>query len=79
MRGAMALSKESVYLQEVIETAVMAVRSLFEAKRAILETEIPADLRCCILRWPRVFAKVVLNLLTNASRFTGRGGIRIQS
>jgi signal transduction histidine kinase/CheY-like chemotaxis protein len=76
--GRMALSKEWVYLQEVIKTAVTTVRALFEAKGLFLETEISPDLPAVFCDGTRI-RQVVLNLLTNASRFTERGGICVQA
>jgi CheY-like chemotaxis protein len=70
------LTKEYVAFEEVIATAMMAVRPLFESKRLYLEADLQPDL-------PRVFCdrtrmrEVVLNLLSNAGRFTEDGGVTV--
>ncbi len=76
--GRMALSKEWTWPQQIVDEAVQAVRSLFESKGLFLEAELPPDL-------PRVFCdstrirQVVINLLSNAGRFTERGGVRVRA
>jgi signal transduction histidine kinase/CheY-like chemotaxis protein len=75
--GRMALSKEWTSMREIVDAAALAVRSLFESKGLYLETEVPCDL-------PPVFCdstrtrQVVLNLLSNAGRFTEWGGVRVK-
>ncbi len=73
----MALTKEYVAFPEVVEAAVTAVRPLFDSKGLYLKTEISADL-------PPVFCdatrmrEVMLNLLSNAGRFTETGGVVVR-
>jgi signal transduction histidine kinase/CheY-like chemotaxis protein len=75
--GRMAVTKEWSSLSEIVSDAVLAVRALFEAKGLFLETEISPDL-------PRVFCdqtrirEVLINLLSNAGRFTDQGGVRVK-
>ncbi len=76
--GHMALSRERVDLPEIIDAAMVAVLPLFRSKGLYLEKEALPDL-------PRVYCdrtrirEVILNLLSNAGRFTEHGGVRIRA
>ena len=73
--GRLPLNRELEDLGKTVRQAVGRVRGLAEAKELRLEVELPADLpRLCLDRM-RV-RQVLLNLLTNATRFTEQGWIR---
>jgi signal transduction histidine kinase/CheY-like chemotaxis protein len=74
--GRMALTREWVCLRETIEAAVMAVRPLFESKGLTLALDVPEGLPPVLCDRTRI-RQVILNLLSNAGRFTERGGVRI--
>jgi signal transduction histidine kinase/CheY-like chemotaxis protein len=73
----MALTKEHVQFAEIIQSAVVAVRPLFESKELYLETEMPGDLPPVFCDRTRI-REVLLNLLSNAGRFTERGGVHLR-
>lgn len=73
----MALSKERVTLAEIIDAAVIAVRPLFVSKGLQLQVALPADLPLIFCDRTRI-RQVLLNLLSNAGRFTEQGGVQIQ-
>ena len=76
--GRMTLSREWTAPQEIVNEAVTAVGALYESKNLYLEMECAPDL-------PRVHCdstrvrQVLLNLLSNAGRFTERGGVRVRA
>jgi signal transduction histidine kinase/CheY-like chemotaxis protein len=72
----MALNKERTALPEIIQEAVVSVRPLFESKGLYLETQIPPDLPLLWCDRTRI-REVLLNLLSNAGRFTENGGVRL--
>ncbi len=70
--GQLALTYERVSLHEIVEAALVAVRPLFTSKDLSLSAEVPKDL---VLTCDRTrIREVVLNLLSNAGRFTDEGG-----
>jgi signal transduction histidine kinase/CheY-like chemotaxis protein len=75
--GRVMLHKERADLREIIDNSVEAVRPLLEKKQLTLRIIIPSDL-------PRVYCdrtriqQVILNLLSNATRFTEEGGITVE-
>jgi len=76
--GRLALAREPVDLAEVIEDACGIVREYVAAKGLTLEVRVPADLPILTVDRLRI-RQVLLNLLTNAARFTQRGGITISA
>ena len=74
--GQMALVREHVEFPEIVTSAVTAVRPLYESKSLTLTVDMVSDL-------PDVFCdririrEVMLNLLSNAGRFTEAGGVTI--
>ncbi len=76
--GRVVLSKERVALPEVIEAATTAVRPLYDSKGLYLKIEITPDLPPVLCDRTRIRA-VVLNLLSNAGRFTEQGGVRLRT
>jgi signal transduction histidine kinase/CheY-like chemotaxis protein len=74
----LALNRELAPLAEVIAEATEIVRSLYAARKLYLRTEIPPDLPPVPLDRTRI-RQVLLNLLTNALRFTEHGGVTIRA
>jgi len=74
--GQMALSREWVSPHQILSEAADAVRSLFESKGLYLRVEAPADLPE-LFADPLRFRQVLLNLLSNAGRFTDSGGVTV--
>jgi signal transduction histidine kinase/CheY-like chemotaxis protein len=74
--GRMALRKEQTMAQHVVDEAVQLVQPLFRSKGLYLETEVAPDLPPLFCDNTRV-RQVVINLLSNAGRFTETGGVRV--
>jgi signal transduction histidine kinase/CheY-like chemotaxis protein len=75
--GRLVLHREQVDLQQLIDSAVMAVRPLVEKKGLSLQVEIPngpIQVYCDATR----IQQVILNLVSNAARFTVVGGITVR-
>jgi len=76
--GRMPLIKEETELCQVVEEAVEMVRGLAEARGLKLELDMPDSLPPLPLDRTRI-RQVLLNLLTNATRFADTGGIKVQA
>jgi signal transduction histidine kinase/CheY-like chemotaxis protein len=75
--GKTSLVKERVSLSEIIHASIIAVRPLYESKNLYLEVEIPSDIPLVLCDRTRI-REVILNLLSNAGRFTEVGGVIVQ-
>ena len=75
--GQMALVCERVSLQEVISAAMLAVQPLFKAKNLYITMQEGKDVPAIFCDRVRI-RQVVLNLLSNAGRFTDSGGVDIR-
>ena len=74
--GRMPLHRERVRLKQIIDHAVEVVRPLLEKKRLALQIAIPDDLSEVYCDRVRI-QQVILNLVSNAARFTEKGGITV--
>ncbi|MBI2941960.1 MAG: response regulator [Chloroflexi bacterium] len=74
----MSLHKEQVHLARVVDEAIAVVNGLFTAKGLTLEAEVPWDLLPVYADRDRV-RQVLINLLSNAARFTDRGGVTVRA
>ncbi len=72
----LVLHRERLALQEIVEVAVEAVRPLLESKKLALCIEIEEDVPEVYCDRTRI-EQVVLNLLSNATRYTDQGQITI--
>jgi len=75
--GQMALTKEWVSVEDIVGAVLIAVRPLYESKGLALESSIQAGLPAVFCDRTRI-REVLLNLLSNAGRFTERGGVRLR-
>lgn len=74
--GHLTLHREWASLTEDIETALMVVCPLLEKKHLTLQVNVPADLPQ--IHYDRIrIRQVILNLVSNAARFTVQGGITV--
>jgi len=76
--GRMGLAKERVRMCEVVNEAVAMVRPLFESKGLWLRAEVPQGLSPVFCDRTRI-RQVLLNLLSNAGRFTEHGGVEMSA
>jgi signal transduction histidine kinase/CheY-like chemotaxis protein len=76
--GRLALVREPVDIAQIMHDARDVIRPYIEAKRLWLRVEVAPDLPILQLDRLRI-RQVLLNLLTNAARFTERGGVTISA
>ena len=75
--GRFALRREQVNLAEIVDRAVTVVRPLLDKKHLSLQVTLPPDLPEVYCDRTRI-RQVIVNLLSNAARYTEQGGIRVQ-
>jgi len=75
--GRMILTKEWTEIDKIVSEAIAAVRVLFESRGLYLRAEVPSGLPMVFCDRTRI-REVLLNLLSNAGRFTEAGGVEIR-
>jgi len=74
--GQISLHKERVDLRSIIDNSVSVVRPLLEKKRLSMRVEVADEVPDVYCDGTRI-QQVILNLLSNAARFTDEGGIAL--
>lgn len=75
--GQMSLHREPVVVSELLAEAMDAVRPLFQAKGLALTAHVPPEI--APVSWDRLRVRqVLLNILSNAGRFTATGGVDVR-
>jgi signal transduction histidine kinase/CheY-like chemotaxis protein len=74
--GRLTLRREWTNLAEAVENALTTVQPLLAKKQLTLQVNFPADLPQIYCDRTRI-SQVLLNLVSNAARFTDQGGITI--
>jgi signal transduction histidine kinase len=74
----MTLTKEHAQLGEIVEEATTAIRPLYTSKGLYLDIEMPQGLPPIFCDRTRI-REVLLNLLSNAGRFTEHGGVHLRA
>ncbi len=76
--GRMAISREWVSAEDLIRSSAAVVQELFDSRGLYLLLDVPTTL-------PRIYCdqtrirQVIINLLSNAGRFTVQGGVQIRA
>jgi len=73
----MAMTRQWVSIQETIEAALEAIKPLFVSKNLYLAKQLPTEKIMVYCDTTRI-REVVLNLLSNAGRYTDRGGVTVK-
>ncbi|MCL4300158.1 MAG: response regulator [Anaerolineae bacterium] len=73
----MALTKEQAPFKEIVEEATVSIRPLYVSKGLHLNIDIPENLPSIFCDRTRI-REVLLNLLSNAGRFTEQGGVSVR-
>ena len=76
--GRMDWNMKPIFLQDVISRAVSATSALFEQKKLDLKKKIPSDLPLISGDEDKLI-QVVINLLSNANKFTDKGTVSIEA
>jgi signal transduction histidine kinase/CheY-like chemotaxis protein len=76
--GRMALSKQWVVLQDIIKEAIDTIKDFFESKQLYLRIELPEEPILVFCDRTRI-REVILNIVSNAGRFTESGGVEIRA
>jgi signal transduction histidine kinase/CheY-like chemotaxis protein len=76
--GRMTLIKTWTSVADILAEAVTAVRALFDSRGLYLQLDLPSDLPAIYCDSTRV-RQVILNLLSNAGRYTEQGGARVSA
>jgi DNA-binding response OmpR family regulator len=76
--GRLTLHREWTDLAKDIDAALTAVHPLLEKKQLTLQVNIPVDLPQVYCDRTRI-SQVILNLVSNAARFTDQGGITVST
>lgn len=76
--GRMALTREYASIREIVEEALATVRPLFESKNLYLVMTVADDLPPVYCDRTRI-RQVIINLLSNAGRFTEHGGAHVRA
>lgn len=74
--GRLSLHRERADLREIIGSSIEAVKPLLDKKQLALQVTVPPNLPEIYCDRTRI-EQVILNLLSNATRFTEEGGITI--
>ena len=75
--GLMTINRQPTHLRELIESAYGVVRPLLDEKNLYWRLSIPDDLLEINCDRTRI-RQVILNLLSNAARFTSNGGVSME-
>lgn len=76
--GRWALTKEYVVPAELVQEALTSVRPLFGSKGLYLEAAVAPDMPALFCDRTRI-REVILNLLSNAGRYTEEGGVHLRA